>query len=63
MYYQMLRGHGDYANVPSKDFIELLEYKLECLKSAQEKDSSWNYNIEELESEINQLKGFVNMMN
>jgi hypothetical protein len=38
------------------DLIELLEIKLAYLKEAKEKNSSWNYGIEELESEINYLK-------
>ena len=38
------------------DLIELLEIKLASLKEAIERDSSWNYGIEELESEINYLK-------
>lgn len=61
-YYKMLHKHGQMAFVPTEEFIELLEYKLEALKKAKEQDSSWNYGIEELEQEISSIKGFVNLL-
>lgn len=42
--------------IPIKEYIGLLEIKLYTLKEAKEKDSSWNYGIEELEQEIKELK-------
>jgi|APCry1669189665_1035243.scaffolds.fasta_scaffold124207_1 hypothetical protein len=41
---------------PTKEFIELLEYKLERLLIASLEDSSWNYDIENLQAEIERLK-------
>jgi hypothetical protein len=37
-------------------FIDLLDYKLRCLKHEKEKDSSWNYPIEETEKQLIELK-------
>lgn len=45
-----------------KEMIELLEYKLQCLKKAQEEDSSWSYNIEEVQDDINYLKSFYSSL-
>lgn len=61
-YYEMLQQHGEKAIVPSKEFVELLECKLECLKRAQQEDSSCNYDIEDLETEIRRIKGFISLM-
>lgn len=47
---------GDECIIPTEQLIELLEYKLDALKEAQREDSSWNYNIEELEQQIKELK-------
>lgn len=61
-YFSMLEKHGLFANVPTEEFIELLKFKLDALKQAKEQDSSWNYNIEELEQQINRIEGFVTLM-
>ena len=61
-YYQMLHQHGQFAHVPSNEFIELLEFKLNTLKQAKADDSSWNYNIEELEAQITRIKGFISLL-
>jgi len=61
-YFNMLHQHGLMAVVPYEEFIELLEFKLNSLKEAKERDSSWNYRIEELESEINKIKGFKQLL-
>ena len=42
--------------ITKDEYIGLLEYKLDALKKAQSNDSSWNYNIEELELQIESLK-------
>lgn len=47
---------GDEVICPLEDYISLLEFKLICLKQAEEEDSSWNYGIEELEALITKLK-------
>ena len=44
------------VEISKLEYIELLEYKLQCLELAKEKDSSWNYNIDELKLQIKQLK-------
>lgn len=41
------------------DLIDLLEIKLASLKEAEEKDSSWNYGIKELEEQIADLKSDI----
>lgn len=58
----MTNNHGTIATVPINEFISLLEFKLITLKEAKEKDNSWNYNIEELETEINKIKSFISLM-
>ena len=45
--------------IDSVEYIELLEYKLQVLKDANELDSSWNYGIDELEFKINKLKSKI----
>jgi hypothetical protein len=47
---------GDEIICPLEQYIDLLRYKLECLKKAYEEDSSWNYGIDELEKTIAKLK-------
>ena len=47
---------GDEITCPLEQYIDLLGYKLECLKKAYEEDSSWNYGIDELEQIIIKLK-------
>lgn len=47
---------GDEITCPLEQYIDLLEYKLECLKKAYEEDSSWNYGIDKLEQIIVELK-------
>lgn len=42
--------------IPLLEYIELLEIKLAAKKEAFEKDSSWNYGIEEIELQIESLK-------
>lgn len=42
--------------IPTDQLISLLECKLDRLHSAQKEDSSWNYGIEELEQQIQELK-------
>lgn len=42
--------------ITTSEYIELLEYKLQCLELAKEEDSSWNYNIDELKLQIKELK-------
>lgn len=38
------------------EYVELLNFKLDSLRLAQEQDSSWNYGIKELELEIQKYK-------
>ena len=47
---------GDEITCPLEQYIDLLGYKLECIKKAYEEDSSWNYGIDELEQIIIKLK-------
>lgn len=61
-YYNMLNQHGSIATLPIEEFISLLEFKLIALNYAKEQDSLWNYHAEELEKEIDKIKGFVKMM-
>ena len=42
--------------LPLSELIELLEFKLDSLKQAKQEDSSWNYPIDELTSDIDFLK-------
>lgn len=48
--------------LPSEELVELLEFKVTALKHAKEEDSSWNYGIDDLEKEINKIKGFIELM-
>lgn len=61
-YFKMLNQHGQVALIPYDEFIELLEFKLIALKESQDKDSSWNYGIEELEKQIDKIKGFKQLL-
>lgn len=47
---------GDEIICPLEQYINLLEYKLECLEKAYNEDSSWNYGIDELKQIIVKLK-------
>ncbi len=47
------------VTVDTKQFIELLEYKLEALKTAKEQDSSWNYDIERVKKQIEYYKSQI----
>lgn len=44
------------VEISTLEYIELLEYKLQCLELAKEEDSSWNYGIDELKLQIQELK-------
>ena len=48
--------NGSTVTIEKEEFIELLQYKLDVLKDSYEKDPSWNYDIEELETLIFDLK-------
>lgn len=47
---------GDKCLLDIEDVISLLECKLDKLKQYNEEDSSWSYGIEELETQIEELK-------
>ena len=47
---------GDRCLLDIEDVISLLECKLDKLKQYSEEDSSWSYGIEELETQIKELK-------
>ncbi len=47
---------GDESTIPTSQLIDLLQCKLLVLIHAKHEDSSWNYPIEELEEQINELK-------
>jgi len=44
------------AVLPVNELVELLEYKLHVLKKAREEEPDWNYPIEELETQIAELR-------
>lgn len=47
---------GDEILCPIEQYISLLEYKLICLQTAKDNDSSWNYRIDDLKETIKKLK-------
>jgi|GEM_PF-6064577 len=47
---------GDECIIPIEQMIELLKCRLDALKEARDKDSSWNYGIDELEQQIKEIK-------
>lgn len=49
-------GKDKLITITKKEYIDLLEIKLYSLKKAEEEDSSWNYDIKELEEAIKKLK-------
>jgi|688.fasta_scaffold2396008_1 hypothetical protein len=57
--YKLKEKEND-VQIHISDFIELLEYKLLYLKQEKEKDSSWNYPIEETEQQLIELKTIYN---
>lgn len=42
--------------ISKEEYIELLEISLYAKQEAHDKDSSWNYGIEELREKIEKLK-------
>ena len=51
-----LKDNNYKAEVHLATLIDLLEYKVMYLKQEKEKDSSWNYPIEETQKQIDELK-------
>ncbi len=47
---------GLLVQITTQEYLELLEFKIQALKEAQEKDSSWNYGIDELELHMEYVK-------
>lgn len=48
--------------ISTREYIDLLEYKLICIEKVQQEDSSWNYGIEEIKEQIKELKNSLGLM-
>ena len=48
--------------ISTREYIDLLEYKLICIEKVQQEDSSWNYSIEEIKEQIKELKNSLGLM-